>query len=197
MYASCAVTYEGRAKSTLQEGNYLIIHKTDGTLLINGGSLLKPLNFQPPGAILIVKGNTLISQRKDETITIDINTIYNYYELNMWSDFKIDITGTEKDMVDRFISNIKEYNIDISKGLYREYRTPVGPIDILAIGDIYTVIEVKRRTAGVVAYTQLKRYCDYLGQVGKPVQGCMVSPKISKSIIAGSFRWIKFDPMHS
>ena len=95
LYALCTVEYDGRAKSTLELGNYLIIHKSDGTLLIQGGTLCTPRNYQPPKAIMKKVGNQLISTCKGETITIDIERISLYEELKDWSSKKIEISKTD------------------------------------------------------------------------------------------------------
>ena len=45
LIANCSVKYEGRASSTLEDGDYLIIIKDDNTMQIQGQKLTKPLNY--------------------------------------------------------------------------------------------------------------------------------------------------------
>lgn len=160
----------------------MITHKNDGTLKIDGGSLCNPLNYQPPGAILYQEANKLISIRKNETIVIDIKEVLHYQELLDWSTNKISITKTEKNLRDYIYDNIEELlSIKIVEK-YKEFKTPVGDVDILAI-DIYGtyhVLEVKRAKANLAACSQLERYCNYFVDISKSVRDYIVSPDISE-----------------
>jgi RecB family endonuclease NucS len=185
LYARCSVEYDGRAKSTLIPGNYLITHKNDGTLRIDGGALCTPLNYQPPGAILQKHGNTLTSLRKGEKIAIEIEKIHSYKELKDWSTNKIDIVKTEKLLRDHIFDNIEEI-VGISPvEIFREFKTPVGDIDILAIDahDTYHVIEVKRGKASLATCSQLERYCNYFIGIMKNVRDYIASPDISANAL--------------
>jgi RecB family endonuclease NucS len=181
LYARCQVSYSGRAKSELQEGNYIIIHKEDGTLLVHGNSLYKPLNFQQSGATLEITDNKIISTRKKETITISIKEILHSYEINNWSDNKIILTGTENHLRQQIINNIANYFTDISD-IQIEYRTPFGPVDLLIITNgFYNILELKIRKAGLSACTQLERYVGYFKSISQPCCGYLVCPDITSN----------------
>jgi len=185
LYAYCSVQYDGRAKSYLDPGNYLITHKNDGTLRIDGGALCTPLNYQPPGAILYKKGNRLISKRKCETIIIEIFNMHHYQELKDWSFNKIEITKTEAELRDRLYDNIEQVlNIKV-KEIFKEFKTPVGLIDILVIDehDTYHVIEVKRGKSNLATCSQLERYTYYFISIMKNVQDYIASPDISTNAL--------------
>ena len=185
LYANCDVEYVGRAKSFLKQGNYLITHKNDGTLRIDGGSLCTSLNYQPPGAILYKENNKLTSTRKEETITINLDNIFYYQELHDWSDNKIDITKTEAELRDRLMDNINKAIKIKTKEIFKEFKTPVGLIDILAIDeyDTYHIIEVKRGKANLNACSQLERYTYYFISIMKNVQSYIASPDISANAL--------------
>jgi RecB family endonuclease NucS len=183
LYASCTVDYDGRARSTLEKGNYLIIHKSDGTLLIHGGTLCTPRNYQPPGAILKTDKNRIISFRKNEIIVITISKILAYDEFKDWSKQRIDITKTEKELRDKIVSQIDKYLKTKVKEVHVEFPTPVGNIDILAIDEnnIYHVIEVKRGKASLAACSQLDRYSTYFINIMKDVKDYIASPEVSSN----------------
>ena len=185
LYAKCSVQYDGRAKSTLIPGNYLITHKNDGTLKIDGGALCTPLNYQPPGAIMYKKGKTLISIRKGEKITIKIDKIYYHRELKEWSTNKIDISKTEAQLRDRIAANVDSILEIQSVEVFREFKTPVGDIDVLAIDihDTYHIIEVKRGKANLATCSQLERYCFYFIDIMKNVRDYIASPDISDNAL--------------
>lgn len=181
LYAHCDVAYDGRAKSTLKSGNYLITHKNDGTIRIDGGALCTPLNYQPPGAILTKIGQQLISKRKNEQLIINLKEIHYYQELKNWSVNKINITKTESELRDYIYNNI-DIILNIQPvELFKEFKTPVGDVDILAIDkhDTYHVIEVKRGKANLATCSQLERYCNYFADIMKNVRDYIASPMIS------------------
>ena len=177
--------YDGRAKSTLKPGNYLIIHKNDGTILIHGGTLCTPRNYQPPGAILYKVGNVLISIRKNEKIIITIDKIIQYNEVNDWSNNKIDITRTERELRDYIAGNVEEVLGFKPVEVHIDFITPVGNIDILIIDedDIYHVIEVKRGKASLSTCSQLERYSNYFIDIMKNVCDYVASPDASHNAI--------------
>lgn len=201
LYAKCDVKYYGRTKSFLERNNHLIIHKSDGTLIIHGDSLFKPLNYQPPKAMLRVDGNKLISIRNNESIEITIYEIIYYKELSDWSSNKIELYGSENDIKELIVKNINNYiNIIGVYEIYREFVIPVGVIDILVINEKrYHVIEVKRDKAGLNACSQLDRYYNYFESLvgSENVYGYLASQNITanalKYINDNNHKWIKID----
>ena len=199
LYAKCRVDYDGRAKSTLEAGNHLIIHKNDGTLLIHGGALCTPLNYQPPGAILYKQGNQLISKRKDETIIITVEETLSYDELCDWSSKKIEIHKTERELRDFIADNLETILGVKFLEVYTEFQTPVGNVDILGIDEfeVYHVIEVKRGSASLASCSQLERYSNYFIEIMKTVKDYLACPKISANALkyAADMRqtWVQID----
>lgn len=64
LFANCDVLYDGRAQSTLETGNYLIIRKADGSIQIQAANKTTPRNYQSSGAVIEQRGHILISRRK-------------------------------------------------------------------------------------------------------------------------------------
>ena len=169
IYARCEVWYKGRAESHLAPGDYLIIRKKDGALLIHGATLTTPLNYQPPGAELkyerTPEGIILTSTRKKEEIKIKIQEVYTHILADSWSNNKITLWGTESHLRDHVISNIDKYFPGYTE-IHKEYSTPVGAIDLLVIQDksgerVHNVIEFKRKKATLAACSQLGRYLQH------------------------------------
>lgn len=196
LYADCEVVYSGRAESTLDRGLYLVIHKSDGTLLIHSALKNPPRNYQGPGAKLSYNNNILISERKSETIHITLYNIISYTPLIGWSDAEVSISKTEKDLVRKLFDNWFDYfDVDLEM-IYTEYPTDLGPIDLLGIDSygVYHVVEAKRATAVLSHCSQLRRYLESFHGLYNTV-GYIASPKISKSAIAylekHGYKWIK------
>lgn len=196
LYAECSIIYDGRAYSTLELGNYLLLYKSDGSFLVHGADLCKPRNYQQAGSILNVDGNQIISNNKKEKIIIDINNIISYTPLHDWSYSKIEITKTEKELVNKLINNWHDYFDDDFYIIQQEFKTEHGPIDLVGIteDEKYYVIEVKRKKATISNITQLKRYVDILSKKNK-VFGYLASPEISDNALKflkdSGFNWIE------
>jgi endonuclease len=180
MYALCDVLYEGRAASTLETGNYLIIRKDDGSIQIQAGDKTMPRNYQGSGATLERRGHVLISRRKSETLTITIHKTYEIIYLPNWSVAEIAIIRTEKDLVDKLFKNWTDY-IDGDFVMVRtEFPTTLGPVDLagIEVDDHYHLVEVKRGNVSIQNISQLNRYVSAMRDVGKTVSGYIASPKI-------------------
>ena len=186
IFAYCDVQYEGRASSTLEVGNYLIIHKADGSLLIEASTKTTPRNYQGPGAILSQREHILISKRKSETITIVIHKLHNISYLYNWSDFDITITKTEKDLVNKLIDNWSDYIDGEFVTMQREFPTLLGPVDIVGVdtNKLHHVVEVKRKNISVPHISQLDRYVSAVRDIGEEAIGYIAAPNIGKRALA-------------
>ncbi len=199
LYCNCEVYYSGRALSSLSPGNYLIIHKPDGTLLIHGSEKNPPRNYQGPGAKLEFINNKLISRRKSETIEIIIHDIISYVPLIKWSNNLVEITKTEKDLVRKLLDNWFDYfNVELEI-IYIEYQSNLGPIDFLGIDNknVYHIVEAKRGTAVLSHCSQLNRYIESFQEKNADIVGYIASPKISANAMVylekHGCRWIQID----
>jgi len=142
LYCSCDVIYDGRAYSTLERGNYLIIYKPDGSLLIHGSSKSTPRNYQSVGSKVDLQleresefgqHGTLISHNNNETITITIHHVIFIEYLSDWSDSEIVISKTEKELVDKLVANWSSHIKGKFTTIIRELKTPLGPVDVVGI----------------------------------------------------------------
>ena len=178
IFADAAVIYDGRATSTLQRGRYLIISKPDGSIMIHGGALIAPLNYQgaksrlsyiKPTSEEFVKNTklfkdkpkrVLISTSKKEKLTIGVYSILEQIALDSWSTHSIELKNSEQELCDKIIANISTYlpNIQIIS-IETEKPTKYGNIDIfVTANDGFHIIEVKRKHMGVQACGQVARY---------------------------------------
>ncbi len=194
LYADCYVEYDGRASSKLDRGNYLILYKADGSLLIHGADKTIPRNYQQPGAKLKQDGNKIISERKNEEINITLYNIIYYHILTDWSRTNIKICKTESELVDKLVHNITDY-INDSVNVVREYHTDMGKVD-LCVEDIHGtrhLIEVKRKKATKNTSNQLRKYVDCV----ENSIGYIAAPDISditlKHLDLVGYKYIKID----
>jgi len=180
LYADCLVRYDGRASSSLDRGNYLIVRKGDGSLMVHGASRLVPLNYQPAGAVMTGADDVLTSERRGETITITVHGVIFFMEMNSWSDLRTRMKMTENDLREQIVENVSQIVGEDVTEVFKEYRTPYGPVDLLvtAAGRDH-VIEVKRGRATVSACTQLLRYLEYFKETGSDATGWLMAPEIT------------------
>jgi RecB family endonuclease NucS len=162
LFANCEVVYDGRAYSTLELGNYLIIHKGDGSLQIHGNSKIQPRNYQGAKSTLVQRGNLLISKCRGEIITIIIHKVIDYTPLRYWSESEIEISRTEHELVLKLFMDWPDYFDATCHSIEMEVETTYGKVDLLGteFDGMKHVIEVKRRKASVPDVTQLKRYVE-------------------------------------
>ncbi len=52
---NCRVDYEGRASSTLEWGERIVMIKEDGSVLVHRPTGYEPVNWQPPKCMMSVK----------------------------------------------------------------------------------------------------------------------------------------------
>lgn len=198
MYANCSVRYSGRAEATLAAGNYLILWKKDGTLLIHGGRLAKPLNYQPPGGELFTLPDRLICKRGKERVEILLHKVHMQYKLLDWSEKKIQIHKTEDELKKKFIRQADRHIPGQIITIKEEAPTPLGKVDVLITTyDMHHVVEVKRGKANISACSQLLRYVDHFRNQGIKCRGYLVCPAISKTVpdylAKNDLRYIRLD----
>lgn len=156
LIADCIVTYDGRAKSVLERGRYLIIYKVDGSLAIHGMSLIKPLNYISSGSVLNKQGNILIWTKKKESIKVEIMTEIYYQPFDLSHHVPV-MMNTEKQLVEKLVQEWKEHGLKGTPVL--EQKTRHGPVDIYSLhASEHTLVEVKRKNITLKDITQVLRY---------------------------------------
>ncbi|AEC51574.1 hypothetical protein PNA2_0657 [Pyrococcus sp. NA2] len=184
VFARCKVYYEGRAKSELGEGDRIIIVKPDGTFLVHQNKKREPVNWQPPGSIVSIEGNSIISirRRPREKLEVELIDVYAVVVF-LAEDYKeLALTGSEAEMAKLIFEN-PEVIEEGFKPMFREKPIKHGIVDIMGVdknGNI-VILELKRRKADLHAVSQLKRYVDALKEeYGERVRGILVAPSLTE-----------------
>lgn len=160
-YISGSVQYDGRAYSELDDGNYVLIYKSDGSFQIHTTTKITPINYQKAGSSIHISGNVLIVSNRKETIKVMINTVHSVVYPGDWSDTKLKLFKTEKELVDKITENWNVYVSEPVNKITKEYKTSLGPIDIAGETDeILVLIEVKRNSITANNIYQLKKYIE-------------------------------------
>lgn len=193
LYANCKVIYDGRASSVLNDGNYLVIYKSDKSVQVHGNTKIQPRNYQGSGSVVDIDHNIISFVNKKDKLLIIINNIIYVNYLEELSDDDIEIVKTESDLVDKLFNNFDDYIGNRFEIIEKEYQTEYGPVDLAGFtehGEIH-VVEVKRGKATLANCTQLKRYVE---AIGGNVFGYLASPAICtnamKYLEKSSMRWV-------
>lgn len=167
--AACTIQYTGRAASTLDQGERLIILKPDGTLLVHTSQKSKPVNWMPPGAntFTVAKDEdavVLVAERKKphhETVRLTFTEIRLLVAIPLRDSEELVLRRTEGDMHRLFFEHpdLIEAGITFQRG---EKQTRRGPVDLWGTDKTGTrvLVEVKRSKAGISEATQLWRYVE-------------------------------------
>lgn len=181
LYSTAEILYSGRANSILALGNYLILYKNDKSVSIHGGTNIQPRNYMGAKASVSFENDTLTFTLKKETVKVNIKSIISCTILNNWSDNKIELCKTEKELSQKIVNNWNSYFNDQFTSVLQEYQTPLGPIDIIGFtSDAEYIIEVKRKTATIKDITQLLRYIEARRDICKQIHGYIACPSISQ-----------------
>jgi len=187
---ACEVNYVGRASSTLELGERILIIKADGSLLVHRPVGYEPVNWQPAGSIFHVKASdnnleVLAVRRKPrENVKIKFSTLLLVSALNLDDSGEFLLYASEKDMHQAILLKPSLLE-DGFKPISYEKKVEPGFVDVYGMdkdGKL-VVVEVKRKTAGKEAVLQLARYIDAIkGKANRELRGVLVAPNLGKDV---------------
>ncbi|RSX45996.1 endonuclease NucS [Bifidobacterium castoris] len=196
--ADCSAEYTGRLQATLPLARRVLLIKADDSLLIFSelGSY-KPLNWMAaPCTIKDITPTdadddveTAAPQKVIRACATKSNDVLEVTLQHIYSDETYDLgedPGLKKDGVEDHLQRYLAEQIErIGKGaklVRREYPTPIGPVDIMAVDaeGTHVAIEIKRH-GGIDGVEQLTRYCELLNRdpLIAPVRGIFAAQTIA------------------
>lgn len=182
LLADCEVYYDGRGRSALRRGHYLLIRKDDGSFLVHGARLITPLNYQPARSPLYRPPEGYLCRGRHESIRVVLHRELVRMDPRRWDDHPIEIARTERQLADRLARRIAR-DIPGVIEVFREFPTPCGAVDIVAIDaeGTHHVVEVKRSRATIHAGVLLGKYLEALAERGLDVRGYIAAPTIAET----------------
>jgi len=208
---NCWVEYEGRASSTLEPGDRLVVIKADGSVLVHRPTGYEPVNWMPgrynsssksqkqAGCVFQVKitdGGELEVRaarlQPSEVLNIYFTKVFLLTVSSLIDDGAFSLYVTEYDMKRAILT--KPHLIE------EGFRPLTAEKDIGKSGFIdvfgedargaFLIVEIKRVPAGKDAVLQLDRYVTALrGRVNRPIRGMIAAPTFRKEaqpLLAGS-----------
>src|SRR5512146_2030383 len=181
---NCRVIYSGRAKSTLELGERLLIIKEDGALLVHRPVGYEPVNWQPTGSVFHVeiKDGTLeihgIRQKPRESLKITFDDVYMVSSLNLSDAGEFVLYASEDDM-HRAVLLKPDLLEDGFKPISWEKHVEPGFVDIYGEdkNGRLVIVEVKRKAATREAALQLAKYVEPIkAKVNREVRAILAAP---------------------
>jgi len=189
LVGNCRVDYVGRASSTLEWGERIVIVKADGSVLVHRPTGYEPVNWQPQGCLFQVdmtsEGQLRIRasrHRPREIVSIYFDRIKLIFSsgLDDSGDFYLHVS--EEQMKDALLSR-PEMLEPYFKLIDYERKVEPGFVDVYGVDKDrnLVVVEIKRNPIGRDAVLQLKRYIDAIRkETGQFVRGIVVGPSLRK-----------------
>jgi RecB family endonuclease NucS len=186
----CQVHYMGRAKSTLEPGERMLIIKEDGSLLVHRPVGYEPVNWQPPGSVFHVqtKDDALeihaVRQKPRESVRVTFNEVFMVSSLNLVDSGEFLLYASEDDM-HRAILLKPSLLEEGFKPISYEKKVEPGFVDIYGVdkNGKLVVVEIKRKTAGKDAALQLAKYIASIkSKANRELRGILVAPSLGKDV---------------
>jgi len=187
---NCHVHYSGRANSTLENGERLLIIKSDGSLLVHRPTGYEPVNWQPSGAVFHVeiKDQKLdvhgIRQKPRENVKVTFDKILMVSALNLSDSGEFLLHASEDDM-HRAILLKPELFEEGFKPISWEKHVEPGFVDVYGQdkeGKL-VIIEVKRKAATKENVLQLAKYIEPIkAKTNRQVRAVLVAPSLAKDV---------------
>jgi RecB family endonuclease NucS len=187
---SCRVKYVGRASSTLEPGERILVVKADGALLVHRPVGYEPVNWQSAGSIFHVqtKGESLeirgVRQKPRESVTLTFDSVFLVSSLNLVDSGEFVLNASEYDMHKAVLLKPSLLEEGFKPISYEKHIEP-GFVDIYGEdkNGKLVVVEVKRKTAGKEAVLQLARYIEAIKtKANRELRGVLAAPRLGKDV---------------
>jgi RecB family endonuclease NucS len=186
----CHVHYTGRAKSTLEPGERLLIIKSDGSLLVHRPVGYEPVNWQPAGSVFHVQAKAEsievhgVRQKPRESVRVTFSEVFMVSSLSLEDSGEFLLYASEVDMHRAIL--LKPSLLEAGfKPISYEKKVEPGFVDVYGMDKDgrLVVVEVKRKTAGKDAVLQLAKYIDAIkGKANRELRGVLVAPSLGKDV---------------
>jgi hypothetical protein len=188
---TCHVRYVGRASSTLEPGERILIIKADGSLLVHRPVGYEPVNWQPSGSIFHVQVKDesnlevhAVRQKPRENVKITFTDVLMVSTLSLDDSGEFLLYASEEDMHKAILLK-PELLEEGFKPISYEKKVEPGFVDVYGVDKDgrLVVVEVKRKTAGKEAVLQLARYIDAIKEkANRELRGMLVAPSLGKDV---------------
>jgi endonuclease len=182
LVARCAATYEGRLSSTLTSAVRLVMVKADGCVAIHADvGAYKPVNWMNAPNTLIDEGERwIVTNPKGERLTIDFEEVFTDVTHELDTERGLTLDGVERELQEL----LADHPHHLEDGLIcvqREFRTDLGPVDLLCRDREGGAVAVEIKRIGEIdGVEQLTRYLERLQRdpMIAPVRGVFAATEV-------------------
>lgn len=177
--ARCSAVYEGRLASTLTEAVRLIMLKADGCVAIHADSgAYKPVNWMNAPNVLTESAEQLVvTNPRGEQLTIMLHEVLADVTHPLDVQRGLTLDGVERDL-QVLLAEHPDHLEDGLSLVQREFRTDLGPVDLLCRDRDGGAVAVEIKRIGEIdGVEQLTRYLDRLERdpLLTPVRGMLAA----------------------
>ena len=199
--ARCSATYSGRLSSTLASGVRLIMVKADGCVAIHADiGAYKPLNWMnAPNTVTELEDRWVVTNPSGERLEIVLEEVIEDLRVSLDTERGLTMDGIERELQ----LQLADHPDHIERGLTtvtREFRTDIGPVDILCRdGDGRSVAVEVKRIGEIDGVEQLTRYLERMQRDPElaPVRGILAATTVKPQarVLAESrgIGWVEVD----
>jgi RecB family endonuclease NucS len=187
---NCHVHYSGRANSTLEDGERILIVKSDGSLLVHRPVGYEPVNWQPAGGVfhVEVKADKLevhgVRRKPRETVKVTFDGVLMVSALNLSDAGEFLLYASEDDMHRAILLKPRLLEEGFKPISWEKHVEP-GFVDIYGEdkNGKLVIVEVKRKAATKEAVLQLAKYIEPIkAKTHRPVRAILVAPSLAKDV---------------
>ncbi len=182
LVARCSATYDGRLSSTLTSAVRMVMHKADGCVAIHADvGAYKPLNWMNAPNTLDDQGDRwVVTNPKGETLTIDLEEVFEDVAYELDTERGLTLDGVEKELQELLADHPTHLEDGLSL-VTREFRTDLGPVDLLCRDEQGAAVAVEVKRIGEIdGVEQLTRYLERMQRdpLLAPVRGIFAATEI-------------------
>jgi endonuclease len=180
--ARCSATYAGRLSSTLTSAVRLVMVKADGCVAIHADvGAYKPLNWMnAPNRLDEQQGRWVVTNPKGETLTIELEEVLSDTSVELDTERGLTLDGVERELQE-LLADHPGHLEDGLTCVQREFRTDLGPVDLLCRDRDGGAVAVEIKRIGEIdGVEQLTRYLERMQRdpLIAPVRGVFAATVI-------------------
>lgn len=186
---NCRVDYEGRASSSLDWGERVLIVKTDGSVLVHRSTGYEPVNWQPSRCLFRVSVEeekmkiTATRYEPRETLTLYFDRIISVDSYNLSDKGQFNLYVSEEQMKEAILAKPELIEKGFHPLVAEKNLGEAGFTDIMGedLKGNLVVVEIKRTHASKESVMQLNRYLTTIRKdLGRGLRGIIAAPEMRK-----------------
>jgi len=197
----CSASYSGRLSSTLASGVRLVMVKADGCVAVHADiGAYKPLNWMnAPNTVTELPDRWVVTNPSGERLEILIEEVLEDLTVQLDTERGLTMDGVERELQALLADHPDHIEVGLTT-VSREFRTDIGPVDILCRdgGGASVAVEIKR-IGEIDGVEQLTRYLERMQRDPElaPVRGILAATTVKPQarVLAESrgIGWVEVD----